>query len=229
MKKILFAIIAAIVFATTSLAAPYALNIKDFSEIKVVDGINVVHKCMGDSAGWIVFDSPESIAPKILFSNDKNQLKIELSTDGENIQGLPTIHVYSSFLARAENSGDSTLTIVSPAPGSSLKLRVIGNGTIIAKDIHATSAEGKIDTGKGHIVMTGTVQNVKLSNTGTGRIEAGSLQATSGKCSILGTGPIDCSVSDELTIVGLGSGTVYLKGKPKIKNRTIGVKVVEIE
>ena len=229
MKKIFFAIASAIICVSASFAAPYALNMKDFTELKVVDGINVIHKCMPDSAGCVTFETSESIAPKILFSNNKNQLKIELSTDGETIKGLPTVHVYSSFLAKAENSGDSTITVITPAPASQLKLRVIGNGTIIAKDIHATQAEGKIDSGKGHVVMTGKVQNVKLSNTGTGRIEAGNLQAETGKCSILGTGPIDCSVSDELTIVGLGSGTVYVKGKPKIKNRTIGVKVVEVQ
>ena len=229
MKRFITYVLVLIGVCVASNAAPYALNIKDFSEIKLVDGINVVHKCMPDSAGWVVFDGDESVAPKILFSNEKNQLKIELSADGQPLTGLPTVYVYSSFLSKAENSGDSTLTVISPAPASSLKLRVVGNGTIIAKDIHATRAEGKIDTGRGHVVMTGKVQNVKLSNTGTGRIEAGNLQAEVGKCSLLGTGPIDCAVSDELTIVGLGSGTVYLKGKPKIKNRTLGVKVEEIQ
>lgn len=228
MKRITIALLS-LTIAIATFAAPFALNVKDFSELKVVDGINVIHKCLPDSAGWVCFDGDESIAPQILFSNDKNKLKIELANDGQPIPNLPVIHVYSSFLAQAENSGDSTLTILAPKPAASLKLRIIGNGTIVAKDIHATKAEGKIDTGKGHLVMTGKVQNVKLSNTGTGRIEAGSLQAETGKCSILGTGPIDCAVSQELTIVGLGSGTVYIKGKPTIKNRTIGVKVVEIQ
>ncbi len=229
MKRNCIAIVAMIVGVLASWSAPYALNIKDFTDLKVVDGINVVHKCVADSAGWVVFDAEETIASKILFSNDKNTLKIELATDGQPVSNIPTVYVYSRFLSKVENSGDSTVTVLSPTPSASIKFRIIGNGKLVAKNIHSTHAEGKIDTGRGHLVMTGKVQNVKLSNTGTGRIEASDLQAAVGKCSLLGTGPIDCAISEELTVVGLGSGTVYLKGKPKVKNRTIGVKVHAVE
>jgi len=229
MKKILFCLLTFFIGGVCAQAAPYALDVKDFSEIKLIDGINVTYRCMPDSAGWVTFDCEESIANKILFSNTKNKLKIELATDGQVVKNLPMITVYSSFLAKAENSGDSTLTVISPAAASEFSARIIGNGSIVATGLHATKVEGKIDTGKGHLVLVGKARNVVLSNTGTGRIEAGSLSAEVGKCKLFGTGPIDCCVSKELTVVGLGSGTVYLKGSPTIKNRTLGVKIETVD
>ncbi len=212
----------------TAGARPYALNLSNFSALKVVDGINVIHKCQPDSAGWVCFDGDENIAPKILFSNVKNQLKIELADDGEPIGHLPVVHVYSLSLEKAENSGDSTLTVITPTPCSQIKFRVVGNGTIKAGGLHATTVEGKIDTGRGQIFLDGKAQTVKLSNTGTGRIDAQNLEAEVGNCKMLGTGPIYCTVNSELIVTGIGSGTVYVKGYPKtIKNRTIGVKIVQ--
>lgn len=211
-------------------AERYSLDIKDFSELKVVDGINVIHHCNPDSAGIVTFVSDEDISHRILFSNNKNRLKIELVTDGVKITDLPTVTVYSSFLAKAENSGDSTLTIVSPSPAASFKARIIGNGTLIARDLHATQVEGKIDTGRGHMVLTGKTSVAKLSNTGTGKLEAGALMADEVNCTVLGTGPIDCYATEKLSVKGLGSNHIYVKGKPKeIVNRTIGAKIEQVD
>ena len=39
---------------------------------------------------------------------------------------------------------------------------------------------------------------------------------------------MDCWVTDDLSVKGLGAGKIYLKGDPKIKNRTLGsIKVVK--
>lgn len=229
MKKLYAAALFIILSAVTMLSAPYALNIKDFTALKVNDGINVVYKSVPDSAGWIVFDTEETMAPKILFSNDKNTLKIELANDDQPISNLPTIHVYSSVLTKAENSKDSTLTVISPTPAASIELRIIGNGTIIAKNIHATQVKGRIDTGSGHLVINGKAKKAEFYNTGTGRIEGSGLKAEVGRCQLLGTGSIDCAISEELTVIGAGSGTIYLEGKPKIKKRALGVKIVQTE
>ena len=34
----------------------YKLDVGDFSELKVTDGINVVYNCSTDSAGWAYFE-----------------------------------------------------------------------------------------------------------------------------------------------------------------------------
>lgn len=225
MKKIFFSILCLLCLAPVAKADDYALDVKDFSQLKVTDGINVIYRCNPDSAGMVTFSCAPSEVSQLMFQNTKNTLKIELADDGHLLPRVPVVTVYSSFLQKVENSGDSTVYVFSPAPAAQFTARIVGNGTIIATGLHDTKVEGKIDTGKGHLVLRGKAQEVVLSNTGTGRIEAGGLEATTGKCKLLGTGPIDCHITNEVTIMGLGSGTVYLKGKPTIKNRTLGVKV----
>ncbi|MBO5052779.1 MAG: DUF2807 domain-containing protein [Muribaculaceae bacterium] len=208
----------------------YSLNIKDFSEIDVIDGINVIHKCNSDSAGIVTFVSTDDIAHRILFSNNKNKLKIELVTDGAVIKNLPTITVYSSFLGKAENSGDSTLIVENPVPASSFKACITNNGTLIVHNVHATQVDAKIETGRGHIVIDGKASSVKLTNVGKGTLEAGNLKADEVSCIVLGTGPIDCYATEKLIVKGMGSNRIYVKGHPKeIVNRTIGAKIEQVE
>ena len=50
------------------------------------------------------------------------------------------------------------------------------------------------------------------------------------KIIIGGTGSVDCWVINDLNVKGLGSGKIYLKGDPKVKNRTLGsIKVVKMD
>ncbi len=234
MKKYFFAMLMLALGFAANAAQPelkqYKLDVKDFAELQVVDGINVVYECSADSAGYASFTTTNDKVSMILFSNDKSTLKIQLQTDGVTVTDLPTITVRSNYLSRVENSGDSTVYVNSPAPSADIKLRVIGNGTIVAKGLHSTNVEGKIDTGRGHIVLQGVTQWVKLRTVGSGSIEAGDLKAEKGNLLISGTGSVDCYVTGELNIKGLGTGKVYYKGTPTIKNRTLGtVKTIEVK
>ncbi len=221
----------ALASATPAAAADYELNVKPFDELQVVNDINVIYRCSNDSAGYVRFSCAPEVSSMILFSNNKNKLKIELSdeiTDAQR-QKLPTVTVFSAFLGKVENSGDSTVYVDAPSPASTFKARIVGNGTLIARGLRATVVEGKIATGHGHLVLAGEAQTVKLNNTGTGTIEAGTIKATIGRCSIYGTGTVDCWVTNELTVMGLGSGKIYLKGTPTTKNRTLGIKVIPVQ
>lgn len=215
--------------AQTPVKQHYAVNMGDFGDLRVVDALNVEYHCNQDSAGYVVFDCEPDMAPMILMSNKDNTLRLQVQNDVP-VPRLPVVRVYSTWLLSAENSGDSTLVVNSPAAGSSLKLRVIGNGSVVAKGLHANIIEGKIDTGRGRLFMQGVAKWIKLRTVGTGSIEAGQLKADRADIFIGGTGSVDCNVADELTVKGLGSGKVYVKGTPHVKNRTLGtVKVVNIE
>lgn len=205
----------------------YTLNAGDFTRLQVVDGINVNYICDPDSAGLVSFSCDTKTAPVLMVSNKNGTLKLQLEFTETQPRHLPTVTVRSKHLEQAENSGDSTLVIDTPAPGASIRLRVIGNGKIIAKGLHSSSVEGKIDTGKGNLVLSGATVWAKLRTVGTGSIDAGSLKADKASIVIGGTGSVDCNVSDELTVTGLGSGKVYCTGSPQVKNRTLGtVKVI---
>lgn len=235
LKRILSLIFAfagtvALMSADNSDVKTYVLDVKDFGELQVVDDINVIYRSNPDSAGMAVFTCAPDQVPLLMFSNTKNKLKIQVNNpDGLTVM-LPCVTVYSNYLLAAENSGDSTVVVESPAPGAAFKARILGNGTLIVRNIHATQTEGKLDTGRGHLVLSGVTRSAKLSNIGTGSIEAGNLLAENASVSILGTGSIDCQVSGDLTIKGMGTGKVFYKGDPKIKKRSIGsVKAVKVE
>jgi hypothetical protein len=216
-------------FAANAELHDYSLNVQDFSELNVTDAINVEYRCSADSAGWAFFTCEPELTNKLIFSNNKDRLRIQLSNDGEKISKLPTIVVYSSTLTKLENAGDSTVTTKQTASVPTLKIKVIGNGTIIAQNLNATSIDAGINTGCGHLVLSGVAKRVSLKNVGTGPIEAGGLHAEEGKCTVLGTGPIDCTVSDKLTVAGAGTGKVYYKGTPEVTNRSLGIKAVRVD
>jgi len=210
--------------------ADYKLEVKDFTSLKVTDNINVDYYCSADSAGWAYFTCAPEVSSMLLFSNNKSSLHIQVATDGNATVGLPTIRVYSSSLSKAENDSDSTMRILSNKPVKNFNGKVIGNGMLIVNDVEATVFEASIATGKGHIVLRNCkAQRAKLSNVGTGPIEAGGLEAVDVKAVLFGTGDVDCTVTGSLSIFGAGSGKVYYGGDPaKISNRSLGVKAFPV-
>ena len=218
------------VYAANAQKGLYKLDVGDFSELKVTDGINVVYNCSTDSAGWAYFECDPKTAQMLMFSNKKNRLNIQVATDGAKVDELPTVYVYSMTLQKVENSGDSLVRVVNTLPVRDLKATVIGNGSMIVENIKTHNGDFAIKTGNGHLVANGSARKASLKNVGTGKLEASGLQAEEVKCNILGTGPIDCNASVALTVTGAGSGKVYYGGTPsKITNRSIGVKAVSVD
>lgn len=209
----------------------YRLNVQDFTKLKVTDDINVEYYCSADSAGYAYYACTPEMSSKLLFSNKKGTLSVQLDNGDQELTDVPTVRVYSSQLIEVENQGDSTVVVQSNMPQSKFKAKIIGNGTIIVRYIEATELDAGINTGNGHIVVAlGEVVRAKFSNVGKGTIEAGNLIAREVKATSWGTGSIDCRPAEKLTIYGAGSGTVYYVGKPdSVSNRSIGVKAVPVD
>lgn len=196
MKRKLIPIILATAAVAAYAAEPtrYELDVKDFTELKVTDGINVDYRCNPDSAGKAVFNTSPELASAIYFVPGKSKLEIQLATkENGKYDGLPTVTVYSNFLSKVENSGDSLVRVVSIAPGPKFKARVIGNGHLLVRNVKANQVDASIDTGNGTITIYGSADQAKLSTTGKGNIQADGLTANSVKCSLWGTGSIGCS------------------------------------
>jgi hypothetical protein len=204
----------------------YELNVSDFTELKVINGVNVDYYSNPDSVGMAVFDATKKQASAILFSNKKGALSIELNDDLTADEAIPTVRVYSRFLSKVENSSDSTVRVMSVAPTARLQAKVIGNGRVVVHDIDANEVEGAIATGNGALVLDGKCQDATLSIVGTGSIQADGLSAVNVKCRNTGTGTIGCYAEKLLTVKGAGSGKIYYKGKPEVKKpMALGLKV----
>ncbi len=196
----------------------YELDVQDFSELKVIEGINVDYKCVPDSAGKAVFSTTPDLASVLMFSNKKGRLDMQISTDGITYQNLPTVTVYSNFLTSVSNSGDSTVRVLSVAPGPSFKANLMGNGRLVIRDINATKVDASLQTGNGQLVVYGKCSTAKLSLVGTGSIQADELQSPEVKARIVGTGNIGCAPSESLIILGgsTGPGKIYYTGQPEV-------------
>lgn len=204
----------------------YVMDVADFTELKVVNGVNVDYVSNPDSVGKAVFYATKSQASMIMLTNKKGKLVVELSDEGEAQTGLPVIRVYSRFLTKVENSSDSLVRIVSVAPTARFQAKLIGNGRLVVRNVSANEVDGTLSTGNGTLVISGDCQDASLSLVGTGSIQADELKSVNVKCRNTGTGTIGCWAVSQLNISGAGSGKIYYKGAPKIKkSMALGVKV----
>ena len=223
----LFFIATALFLALSATAKPerYALKVENFSELEVIDGINVEYVCNPDSAGWAVYECEPNYASYITFTNNNNKLSVQTTAEDKPYTGLPTVRVYSQALQKVTNSGDSTLTVYSCVPVNKFSARQIGNGNLEVKHIQAKKIDVSITTGNGNIRINGTANSGKLSNVGTGHIYADDLVIDKATCWVLGSGCIYCSPVENLKIFGAGSGKViYTTAPDKVQNRSLGVK-----
>lgn len=237
MKKLIITLASAFLTANSLIAADpidnsvrkYEISVNDFTTLKVVEGVTVEYRASADSAGFARFTTTPEMASLLMFTNNKQTLEIQLSTDGINYNGLPVVTVYSRFLTKVENSGDSLVRIATIEPTPSFRARLIGNGQMSIRNIDTNYLDASLETGNGVMAISGSAAKAKYSLIGTGSIQADDVTSVEVKCSMLGTGYVQCTATDQLTVSGASSGKVYYRGTPKVKNRSIGVKVLPIE
>lgn len=230
MKRILTCVFvaAAAVAATVGIKAAtttYAINVGEFSKLKVTNDIDVRYVCNPDSAGYAVFTAEDKYADAFLFSNKGGTLKISSNTDFSTNEFLPEVTVYSTYLISVENSSKKTLEIIDMPAAPELSFKQVGNGAIIAENLKATKIKAKIATGNGSITLLGECDEAVLEMVGTGRINADMLEALYVNCKVFGTGSIGCWPIEKLNVKGLASTTVYYKGVPAEIKKTGAAKI----
>lgn len=137
-------------FAQNSGYESFSLDVKEFNELKVVDGINVEYFCDPSQAGKVKFESTRAMADAIIFeANGKGKLEVKLAIRDNKYENLPTVRVYSTYLTKVENDGDSTLTVVTSAPGPKFQGKLVGNGRLVVNGVTAARSEFTLATGKG--------------------------------------------------------------------------------
>lgn len=211
----------------------YDLNVGEFSQLEVVDGFNVEYRSDNDKAGMAEFSTTPDVADKIIFENNKKgKLSIKKAFyEGDDMKvGLPTITVYSKFVKDIRNCGDSTVRALDVRPTIEIKASVVGNGRLVLRDIDCSKFDGAIKTGNGTLVVDGKSDEVSLSNTGTGAIQADNLEGKNVSCHFFGTGSTGCWPTKVLKIKGVMAGKLYYRGHPeKIKNYSMGVKIYSLD
>lgn len=208
----------------------YSLKLNDFTELRVLDGINVnyIPTSSADSVrAW--FEAPDNMASAVKFEQKDGRLTLRLSENMLEAQGIPTVNVASTMLIKIQNNGDSTVTAMTDVRVPKFQARLEGNGHLNISGINAPEVNIKKFTGNGTITVEGECTTASIGNTGTGSVNCASLLTQNAKCNIIGTGSIYCYATASLSVTGM-SGTVYFGGNPKdIKSRALGVKMKPIE
>lgn len=206
----------------------YNLNVGEFSELRVSDGVNVDYTSDASKAGRACFECPSQQASMFMFTNKGGKLTIQLAPDGIGAKNLPTISVYSKYLTKVENTSDSTVRVLSVTGAPKFEARLEGNGHLIVRGIDANEVKGSLRLGHGTLIMTGKCKEAKLNLTGTGVIQADELVAEEATVSAKGTGSVGVNATKSLGIFGMGSTSVYYVGDPTIKNRSVGLKLMPL-
>lgn len=206
----------------------YDLNVGEFSELCVSDGVNVDYSSDATKAGKAYFNCPASRASSFIFSNKGGKLTIQLSPESVGVKGLPTITVHSKYLTKVENNADSTVRVLSVKGAPKFEAKLEGNGHLIVRGIEANDVKGTMRLGHGTLILTGKCEEAKLSLTGTGVIQADELEAQEVSVNAKGTGSVGVNAVKSLGIYGIGSTSVYYIGNPTIKNRSVGIKLMQL-
>lgn len=224
------ATIMAAAFSSMGQSRSYLLDVGDFNELRVRDGINVDYACSTDSAGKASFECDPEVASSIMFTNKGGQLTIQLSDPQLLPAGAvrPTLRVHSRFLTKAFNTSDSTLRILSVKEAPKFEALQEGNGRLVLRSVNASEVKLTLRLGHGTLVAAGECSQAKIHFTGTGLIQADGLEANDVSINCSGTGSIGVNPKEQLSVFGAGSTTVYYLGDPKIRNRTLGVKILPL-
>lgn len=221
--------------STVGLAAQdvqhHVVNVGDFTHLVVDHAINVEYKSSADSAGLAVFDARPEMVNTVMFSNNgKGKMTVKIDTEGVVGWQLPTVTIYSRHLFTVENKGDSTVRVLKVSTANKFKAVLEGNGRLSVRNIDTDEVQAKIFTGRGQIAIAGKCAKANLSCTGVGTIQADNLVAVDVVATLNGPCNIGCHVDGELTVKGVGNGTLYYSGQPKlIKNRSLGGNLQPID
>ncbi len=235
MKKIIITAVSLIIAGAfhyvNAQVKKYTLDVREFHELEVVDGINVDYECNPSKAGKVEFETTPELAPAILFDPSKGKLAIKLTTSDYPYRNLPTVKVYSSYLTKVQNAGDSTVRVLVSAGMPEFSAKVIGNGHLSVRDARATKINASILTGHGTMSIFGKCEKAALKCVGGASfLQADELEAKEVKCTVSGTGTINCYPLDKLNVSGLGSGSVLYRGNPVVKKGALSrVKVQSID
>ncbi|MBD5253264.1 MAG: hypothetical protein HDS51_03445 [Barnesiella sp.] len=208
----------------------YSVNVGDFDRLYVKGPVNVNYITSADSTGMAVFDAPESVVAGITFQNKSGKLTIRIADELKGHPDLPVVTVYSAFLVKAENSGDSTLRLVKVQPVPKISLNVVDNGRIVCRDLRSHRVEASLSTGHGEIVLFGKCDEAVYNFVGAGLLQCDELEARAVTVKAFGTGQVGCWATESLKIYGGGSTTIYYKGDPsEIIDRGVGIKLRKID
>ena len=171
-------------------------KLKPFEEVKM-SGVGHVELIQDEmKSGLVELTAPDNYVEFYEFESDGKKLNISFAKKSVNIHTKDVkICVYTCDLIKLENSGAASINM----------------------DSLDTDIIEIVNNGVGHITIGGVADNVELTNSGVGSIDASKLKALNVKASVSGVGSIDCYASESINGSVSGVGSLNYAGQPKHK------------
>lgn len=182
----------------------------------------------------------DTFAHVVLQKGDTESIRIESEKDVSSLlkfhvndkrlwisspQDLAATHEVTIYVTYASISGvvvhrSGKVTCNEPIEGSWFGIIQNGRGNI-SLAVNAMALDITL-TKTGNLIMSGSSEDVKVLNTGTGNIEASKLEATEARITIKASGNVSMHVEEELSAVLQGTGDLILRGSPLLKSLVNG-------
>jgi len=167
----------------------------------------------------------KNILPLLKTEVSDGSLRIYFS---ENVSGLEDllIRITAPAYEGLGVSGSADMEVLSPLSGNELYLSIGGSGSISLPQADVSTLTGTI-SGSGDIEVGGRAQSAFFEISGSGDIQAKSLEAGSGKASIAGSGSATCNMKESLKANIAGSGDIYYTGTASVETSVAGSGTVK--
>lgn len=219
MKRKILLFVAVLMAGLQMSAREFSLPLGQFNKLSIDDNVNVVYIGGSGTPSRVTYEGDQKYARAFIITQKGEKVRVQVETAYVGDPELPTLYIYSDFLESASLTDEATLTIKSVAPGSSLDLSVMGNGSIVADNVKAIKVGAAIKSGNGTITVSGNCEQATFNMVGNGTIQADRLEAASVNCKMLGNGSIGCWAVNTLKIRGIGNTKIYYKGTPEIDKK----------
>ena len=200
-------------------------TIADFSEVSILNGINVVYTQSESQAGKVRVYAPEG-NDVVSITSKNGLLSIRYGRGYKRDFGVIMVYVYSKELNKVNCSMGANFTAEGMVSGSKLKLKVLGQSQIRCKNIIYDEVSAKRGLGSGDILLSGKAKDATYTIIGAGEINADNMIADDVTCKILGRGDVGCHVDKNITVRSLGKGAAYCKGELKISGENNKIRVM---
>lgn len=231
--KVSFAVLAALLFVTTTQAQWGNKTIKGNGHVTTItrstsdyDGI----KCAGSwnfilvkgKEGTITIEGEENLLEYIITEVDGGELMIKTENNinlKTSFNKKITITIPFEDIDAVSLSGSGDIISKHTIRSTNFETKLAGSGDIIL-DIEAKNTK-TIVTGSGDITLTGKTTNFEASVTGSGDIHAYNLNAETADVKVTGSGDIDLTCTKSLKAKVTGSGDIKYKGNPSNKKNKV--------
>lgn len=191
-----------------------------YDDIKIMGAYDI--ELFAGTEGQITITAEENLMQFIKIEVDNNVLKIYTeknknlnSSSGKNLK----IAIPFETLSGVTLTGSGEIITKNKIKSSQFALNLTGSGNL-KLDIEADEIDTNL-SGSGNITLDGKTNNLNNTISGSGGINTYNLDTKNADVTISGSGDIKVFCSESLKARVSGSGDIFYKGEPKIKDTKV--------